>query len=60
MQNKDLTEDEIKKIIREEIESKLPEIKAELDKIEFTDEDERIAREISKMTCEEWFRPFTI
>ena len=58
--NNELTEKEIKKIIREEIEPKLNEIKANLDDIVWTEEMEDVAKRISYMDWKDWFRPFTI
>ena len=55
-----LTEEQIKNIIREEIEPKLDEIKASLDDIVWTEEMEDTARRISHMDWKDWFRPFTI
>ena len=56
----ELTEKEIKKIIREEIEPKLDEIKTNLDNIVWTEEMEDVAKRISHMDWKDWFRPFTI
>ena len=58
--SEELTEAEIKKIIREEIEPKLQEIMDELDTIEWTPEMEEEARKISYMSWEDWYKPFTI
>ena len=58
--SENLTTEEVKKIIREQIEPKLQEIMDELDTIVWTPEMEEEAKKISYMSWEDWYRPFTI
>lgn len=54
------TEEEAKKIIREEIEPKIQKIIDELDTIKWTPEMEEEVKKMSYMSWEDWYRPFTI